>query len=164
MGCNLKSRAFSDVCDVTKSACCLLHFGFFPGLLFAPEHSSHMFLRNVRLSPNYRVLQPRTPYSSPLILPTHCICEFHVIITINNDYFPRNNFVSVGLREDNALMNIIYVYFIIPVLRSILNLSLPINLKLYMFFSASPIKLTFKFIIRSMRVKFPANIFFYLFF
>jgi hypothetical protein len=43
-------------------------------------------------------------------------------------------------------------------------LSLPINLKLYMFFSASPIKLTFKFIIRSMRVKFPANIFFYLFF
>jgi hypothetical protein len=33
--------------------------GFLFGLLFDPEDGSHMFLLNVRFSPNYMVLQPQ---------------------------------------------------------------------------------------------------------
>jgi hypothetical protein len=36
---------------------------FLLALLFNPEDGGNMFPRNVKLSPNYMVLQPRRPYS-----------------------------------------------------------------------------------------------------
>jgi hypothetical protein len=37
--------------------------GFFGGLPFDRENGGNMFHRNVRISPNYMVLQPTRPYS-----------------------------------------------------------------------------------------------------
>jgi hypothetical protein len=47
------------------SACCLLHSGFFVGLLFDPEDWGGMFIRNVGwLSTEYTASYPRRWYSS----------------------------------------------------------------------------------------------------
>jgi hypothetical protein len=41
---------------------------FLLGLFFDPEYGGDMFLQNTGLSPNYTVLQPRSPYSSQSLL------------------------------------------------------------------------------------------------
>jgi hypothetical protein len=57
-----KSRRFGDT---------FYHLPLFSllfGFHFNPEVRGYIFLRNMGLSPNYTVLQPRKPYSSKLIV------------------------------------------------------------------------------------------------
>jgi hypothetical protein len=59
-------RRFGGSYHLLSPACA----GFFPDVLVDPEYGGDEFVRNVGLSPNYTVFQPRKPYSTrhPLLL------------------------------------------------------------------------------------------------
>jgi hypothetical protein len=68
-------------CFERENACCLLHSDFLIDLLFDPEDGGYMFLQDIgRFSPGYRMLYPKTQYSSiQQILLSHAIhkkCEY----------------------------------------------------------------------------------------